>query len=134
MLSTRKTQRFSRRRAAFIGKTAVFTGPVALGVAALAVDTGLMFSARQELQSAADAAALAAASQLGLAANASELALKEASSFANLNTIMGDGADVVASDVVLSHAVLNGGLPLYVDELKQIFQTLGGKRPVRLIQ
>jgi hypothetical protein len=28
----------------------------------------------------------------------------------------------------------NGGLPIYVNELKQIFQTLGGKRPVRLIQ
>jgi hypothetical protein len=28
----------------------------------------------------------------------------------------------------------NGGLPIYVNELKQIFETLGGKRPVRLIQ
>lgn len=28
----------------------------------------------------------------------------------------------------------NGGLPLYVNQLKQIFETLGGKRPVRLIQ
>ena len=64
MLSTRKIQRFSRRRATIIVQTAVFTGPIALGVAALAVDTGLMYGARSELQSAADASALAGASGL----------------------------------------------------------------------
>src|SRR5690606_3828972 len=28
----------------------------------------------------------------------------------------------------------NGGNPMYVNQLREIFQTLGGKRPVRLIQ
>jgi hypothetical protein len=28
----------------------------------------------------------------------------------------------------------NGGNPLYIAQLKEIFETLGGKRPVRLIQ
>lgn len=108
MYLMKKTQRVFRRRATVIVQTVLFGGAVGVGMAALAVDTGLMYSAKQELQSAADAAALAAASQLGAAADAGDLALQEASKIANLNTIMGDGADVVASDVVMGHAVLNG--------------------------
>jgi len=108
MYPTKKTKRFFHRRATVIVQTVLFGGAVGVGVAALAVDTGLMYSAKQELQSAADAAALAAASQLGETENAAALALQEASNLANLNSIMGDGADVIDSDVVLGHAVLNG--------------------------
>ena len=108
MYSTKKKRGFFRRRATVIVQTVLFGGAVGVGVAALAVDTGLMYSAKQELQSAADAASLAAASQLGASTNATQLAIQEATSIANLNTIMGDGADVISSDVVLGHAVLNG--------------------------
>lgn len=108
MYSTKKTQGLFRRRATIIVQTVLFGGAVGIGMAALAVDTGLMYSAKQELQSAADASALAAASQLGAATNASQLVFDEASRIANLNTVMGDGVDVVSSDVVLGHAVLNG--------------------------
>lgn len=97
-----------RRRGSVIVQTVVFGGTVAVGVAALAVDTGLMFSAKQELQSAADAAALAAASQLGAKGDAFALARAEAEKFANKNTVTGQASHLVDADVVFGHAALNG--------------------------
>ncbi|MCG8404629.1 MAG: VWA domain-containing protein [Phycisphaerales bacterium] len=94
------------RRAAVMVQTVVFGGMVGIGMAALAIDTGLMYSARQELQSAADSAALAAASQLSVLDNALVLAKDEASKFSNLNNIMGQGADLVETDLVFGHALL----------------------------
>ncbi|HPF38366.1 MAG TPA: VWA domain-containing protein [Phycisphaerae bacterium] len=96
------------RRGSVIVQSVIFGGTVAVGVAALAVDTGLMFSAKQELQSAADAAALAAASQLGQTGDAFALARAEAQKYANLNKVMGEGSDVVDADLVFGHATLNG--------------------------
>lgn len=96
------------RRGSVIVQTVIFGGTVAVGVAALAVDTGLMFSAKQELQSAADAAALAAASQLGSTGDAQALARAEAKKYANANDVAGEGSDVVDADVVFGHAVLSG--------------------------
>ena len=96
------------RRASVMIQTIVFGGAVGLGVAALAVDTGLMYGARQELQSATDAAALAAASQLGALDDPTNLAKTEAGRFANLNSIMGNEAHMVDADVVFGHAVMNG--------------------------
>jgi len=90
-------------------QTVIFGGTVGLGVAALAVDTGLMYSAKQELQSAADAAALAAASQLGATDDAQGLALAEAKKFAKSNDVMHEDADLVDADVVFGHAVLENG-------------------------
>lgn len=98
----------TRRRGSVIVQSVIFGGTVALGVAALAVDTGLMFSARQELQSAADAAALAAASQLGARADALDRARTEAQKFANANRVAGDNADLIDSDVVFGRAELVG--------------------------
>lgn len=89
-------------------QTVLFGGTVGLGVAALAIDTGLMYSAKQELQSAADSAALAAASQLGATDEAQELAMAEAQKFANFNDVMGEDADLVDADVVFGHAELVG--------------------------
>jgi len=109
MFKTRKRTRPRRRRGSIIVPTAIFGSVVGLGITALAVDTGLMYSAKQELQSAADATALAAASQLGATSNAQALALQEGASFANLNQIMGDNADLVTSDLVFGHAVLSNG-------------------------
>ncbi len=94
------------RRGAVMVQMVLFGGTVAIGVAALAVDTGMMFSARQELQSAADAAALAAAAKLGSSGDARALATLEAESIANANRVMGSDADLLEADVVFGHAVL----------------------------
>ncbi|RIK62195.1 MAG: hypothetical protein DCC65_17845 [Planctomycetota bacterium] len=108
MISRRKFAQRLKRRATILTQTVIFGGAVGVGVAALAVDTGLMFSAKQELQSAADAAALAAAAKLGASCEAQNAAVVEAALYASLNEIAGDGADLIDSDVVLGHAVLNG--------------------------
>src|SRR5262245_6289235 len=55
-----------RRKASILVPSVVMGAAVGLGVAALAIDTGLMYASKQELRNAADAAALAGASQLGL--------------------------------------------------------------------
>lgn len=97
------------RRATVLIQAVIFGSLVGLGVAALAVDTGLMFSARQELQSGADSAALAAASQLGAMDNPTGLARQQATDFALNNTVMGKATNLNAqADVTFGHAVLNG--------------------------
>ncbi len=104
-----------RRRAPRIGRGTVlvqvvfFGGVVGIGIASLAVDTGLMYSAKQELQSAADSAALAAASRLGMDPGAEALAISEGKAFANLNSIMGANADLVDADIVFGSTELVGG-------------------------
>lgn len=96
------------RRGAVLVQSVIFGSLAGLGFAAISIDTGLMYGARQELQNAADAAALAAASQLTSSFDAASLAREEASKFANINKIMGDGADLVDADLVFGHAVANG--------------------------
>jgi hypothetical protein len=98
----------SLRRAAVLTQAVIFGSTVGIGIAALAVDTGLTFAAKSQLQSAADSAALAAASQLGSSENASALSLAEAAIYAHLNEVAGVDATVVDSDVTFGHAVLNG--------------------------
>jgi Flp pilus assembly protein TadG len=95
------------RRATVITQAVVFGGLVGVGVAAMAVDTGLMYSAKSELQKAADASALAAASQLSAKRNVSQAVLSEASKFALANKITGTGAHMLSSDVAMGNAVLN---------------------------
>jgi len=83
---------------------------VGVGVMALAIDTGLMFTSKQELQNAADAAALAAASQLGSTEDANNLARAEAAAFASFNDVANDDAWIdTNSDVVFGHAELVNG-------------------------
>jgi len=96
--------RFTRRASVMV-QGVIFGGTVGVSVAALAVDTGLMFAAKQELQSAADAAALAAASQLG-AGDASNLAVQEGASFAAKNNVTHQAAQLMETDVEFGHAVL----------------------------
>lgn len=105
MLLTKKARSPCRRRATAIAATAVFSSVVGLGFAALAVDTGLMFGAKSELQSAADASALAGASGL-LSGNA------------------------VVQNRVLEYARLNeiGGVPLSSSE---VTMTIGNWEGVR---
>lgn len=87
----------------------IFGSVVGVGIAALSVDTGLMFSSKQELQNAADAAALAAASQLGASSDPTSAAAQEAALYAGQNAVAGLGVSVdVEADLVFGHAVLNG--------------------------
>ncbi len=104
----RKTHHRRSRRASVLTQTVIFGGAVGVGVAALAIDTGLMFASKQELQNAADAAALAAASQLGQLGEMANLATVEASTYSELNKVAGLNVDLIESDVVFGHAVLNG--------------------------
>jgi hypothetical protein len=97
------------RRASVMVQSVIFGSTVGLGVAALAVDTGLMFSSKQELQNAADAAALAAASQLGAGVDPTGTASLEAATYAAKNKVAGLAASLnIATGVVFGHAAMNG--------------------------
>lgn len=101
-------RRRGSRKGAIITQAVIFGGTVGVGMAALAIDTGLMYAAKQELQSTADSAALAAASQLGSASDPLQRARVEAGVFASLNKVAGEHSQVVESDMVFGHAALNG--------------------------
>lgn len=81
---------------------------VVFGMAALAIDIGTLYSAQSELQRSADAAALAAASQL-VAEDAGDdpeqRARDEAETYANLNTVMNEGTVLMDADVEIGRAV-----------------------------
>lgn len=109
MMSPRKTRRSFVRRAAVMVQAVLFGSTVGVGVAALAVDTGLMYASKAELQNAADSAALAAVSRLVADANALALATAEAATYTQLHKVAGDYADLVEADVVPGHAVLVTG-------------------------
>lgn len=98
-----------RHRGVVLTQGVLFGSAIGLATMAMAIDTGLMYNAKQELQNTADAAALAAASQLGASSNALELAGAEAAAFSALNKVAQDGHDLnIEHDVVFGHAVLNG--------------------------
>ena len=70
----------SRLRASTAGNFATFTAlaaPVAIGLAALAVDEGALYLERRHLQSIADLAAIAAAAEIDDAGNAAAAVLKD---------------------------------------------------------
>ena len=100
----------SQRRGAATVVTAVSI-TVLIGMAALAIDVGMLYSTRTELQRTADAAAIAAASQLldkdRLMGNPSDMteeiaaALAEARRCAGLNQVLKSGLALSASDVVV---------------------------------
>jgi len=96
------------RRGSFLVQGVFFGSAVGIGVAALAIDTGLAYTAKQELQSAADAAALAAASQLGESEDPLTLARLEAWEFAGMNEVDGIGVSLnLETDVVFGHTTLD---------------------------
>ncbi len=113
MFVKKHRSRLGLRRATIMTQTVVFGSMVGVGVAALAVDTGLMFTAKSELQNAADAAALAAASQLGASGNMSEAALAEAATYAGANKIAGSSGQMIGTDMVLGHATYNSSTGKY---------------------
>jgi von Willebrand factor type A domain-containing protein/putative Flp pilus-assembly TadE/G-like protein len=109
MMSRIKTRHAYVRRAAVMIQAVLFGSTVGVGVAALAVDTGLMYASKSELQNAADSAALAAVSRLVLETNAMAEASAEAATFAELHKVAGNYAELVETDVVPGHAVLVTG-------------------------
>lgn len=70
-------------------------------VCALAIDVGMLFTARTEAQRVADGAALAGAGALIASPNNRELATFNAVTIGGLNTIGGQNANVLATDVTV---------------------------------
>lgn len=87
-----------RRRGAVIVQVAV-SSTVMLGMAALAVDVGMLYTGKVEVQNAADSAALAAASRLSVAEGMETAAIAEADKFAAFNHVMGNTPQVFPEDV-----------------------------------
>ena len=97
------------RRAAVIVQVAVMS-TVILGFGALAVDIGFLYTAKAELQAAADAAALAGAAQLAAEGdvNPGELARMVAQEYSLKHEVAGAPAYVdLYSDIELGKAVYN---------------------------
>jgi len=114
--------RGEKRRGAALIQVALMT-TILLGAASLTVDIGLMYVSQAELQNAADAAARAGAARLAeyTAGDPQLNAAAEAMHYAELNTVLGDGATLSAGDVIFGHGVLQSGN-------KYVFQT-GGAIP-----
>jgi Flp pilus assembly protein TadG len=98
------------RRAGVVVQVAIMS-TIIMGFSALAVDLGLLYTSRAELQAAADAAALAAASQLGGSSsqeNPEVLARQAAAEYAARHRVFGDPALIdVNTDVEFGRAVYN---------------------------
>lgn len=84
-----------------IAVIAAFTMTVLLAVAGLAIDGGQLYVMRNRLQAAADAAALAAASQLPSATNARAAAQNFA--LKNLPAVEGHGTTLNNSDIIIGN-------------------------------
>ena len=105
----RIASRDNTRRAAVLVPMVIFSVMVGLAVAALAIDTGVMFSARSELQSASDSAALAAASAMG---DGQATATARATLYAGNNVVA--NAVVQPGDVSVTFGDWNGLLRQFV--------------------
>ena len=99
----------SRARGVAMIQAVVVTGVVGLGVAALAIDSGLMFHSRQELQNAADASALAAAMELGsIPVDSGQMARDQAALYASKNNVALQGMRIDSNqDVTFGHATFS---------------------------
>ena len=88
-------------------QVAVLSG-VIMGFAALAIDVGMLYTSKAELQAACDSAALAAAAQLSAEGDTAELAREAAAEYAARHKILGDAAQLdVNRDVEFGWAALN---------------------------
>ncbi|MBK9121377.1 MAG: VWA domain-containing protein [Phycisphaerales bacterium] len=104
----KKHMRRHRKRAAAVAQVAVCS-TVILGMGALVIDIGAMYTAQTELQVAADAAALAAASQLaGLdGSDPRTKALEAAGTYAQLNQPVGLAVQVFPDDLEFGRSEYN---------------------------
>src|SRR5574337_179095 len=110
MLAPHARLRGARRRAAVAVYLAV-SMTIIMGMAALAVDIGTLYDGQSELQRTADAAALAAASQLmgEGATDAQQAAFAAADEVAQKNPVLGETVGVdSAADVVLGKSAYDG--------------------------
>jgi len=87
-----------------------------VGFMALAVDVGAMYTAKTEIQRAADCAALAAATELGDYADGDPMtrARAAAADFANRNKVLNSGVALDTSDVVFGQAHIDENTGKYV--------------------
>ncbi len=106
--------RRARRRGAVVVQVAIAMTAL-MGFSALAIDVSMMYNARTELQRAADAAALAAASALGDYSQGNPLATARelAAEFAGSNTVLTAGVQLDTSDVVFGRATINAATGKY---------------------
>ena len=98
----------TRRRGATAVMVAVVT-PVLIAFAALSVDVGVMYNAKTDMQRAADAAALAAAGQLGVMLEGDPLvaARSMAKDFVAKNLVLNKSCKIDNSDITFGQAVVN---------------------------
>jgi Mg-chelatase subunit ChlD len=99
-----------RRRAMVVVQVAIMS-TVIMGFAALTIDVGMLYTARSELQSAADSAALAAAARLGgTSGQPDEQARAAAREYVQKHKVFGTPVDLnPASDVELGRATYSSG-------------------------
>ena len=100
--------RFSRRGAVIVQVAVMST--LIMGFGALAIDVGLLYTTKSELQIAADSAALAAAAQLAGEGelDPEDLARQTAAEYAGRHVVLGDTAYVDSyNDVEVGKAVYN---------------------------
>ncbi len=95
-----------QRRAAVVVQVAV-SSTLVLGMAALVVDIGMLYTAQTELQVSADAAALAAASVLMTKEDVRTEVVRAADTYASQNKVLGLTPAVYEEDVELGRAVPN---------------------------
>jgi hypothetical protein len=95
-----------QRRAVVVVQVAV-SSTLVLGMAALVVDIGMLYTAQTELQVSADAAALAAASVLMTNGDVRAEVVSAADTYASANKVLGLTPAVYDEDVELGRAVPN---------------------------
>jgi len=94
-----------------------------VGMAALVVDVGVMYNARAELQRTADAAAMAAAAELGDYSEGDPLtdARQAAAEFAALNTVTQMGVGLDETDVIFGRAYMDEDTGKYTFDETEAF-------------
>ncbi|MCG3136430.1 MAG: hypothetical protein HJJLKODD_00263 [Phycisphaerae bacterium] len=109
----RNRDQCTRRRGVIIVQVAVGMTAI-IGFATLAIDVGLMYSSKAQLQNVADAAALAAAAELGNFQKAEELqtttvqlATDAAIDYAGKNEVLGESLDLGTADIEFGFSTWN---------------------------
>ena len=115
------------RRGAVVAQVAVSL-TVLIGFAALAVDVSTLYSARTELQRTADAAALAAAADLGDYSQGDPIirARQTAVDWVTRNKVAQTGVTLASSDVVFGHAAMDKYTKKYVFTPTETWGALAG--------
>lgn len=103
------SMRSFRRRATVVVQVAV-SSTLMLGMGALAVDVGMLYTAQSQVQLSADAAAMAAAAELGGGdEDVEENALSMADQYAQANKVFGMTPKVFPEDIEFGRAVQEDG-------------------------